>query len=59
MPVVLLCVFVCACDVFLFVGFSGKKMLVPVTALLYVPGTLDDAQKVLVDVGTRYFIEVV
>ncbi|KAF7811535.1 putative prefoldin subunit 5 [Senna tora] len=36
---------------------SGKKMLVPLTASLYVPGTLDDADKVLVDVGTGYFIE--
>ncbi|XP_076923919.1 prefoldin subunit 5-like [Bidens hawaiensis] len=36
---------------------QGKKMLVPLTASLYVPGTLDDADKVLVDVGTRYFIE--
>lgn len=36
----------------------GKKMLVPLTASLYVPGTLDDADKVLVDVGTGYFIEV-
>ncbi|OVA10708.1 Prefoldin subunit [Macleaya cordata] len=35
-----------------------KKMLVPLTASLYVPGTLDDADKVLVDVGTGYFIEV-
>ncbi|KAL0927213.1 hypothetical protein M5K25_001375 [Dendrobium thyrsiflorum] len=36
---------------------QGKKMLVPLTASLYVPGTLDDAKKVLVDVGTGYFIE--
>ncbi|XP_028766957.1 probable prefoldin subunit 5 [Neltuma alba] len=36
---------------------QGKKMLVPLTASLYVPGTLDDADKVLVDVGTGYFIE--
>ncbi|XP_076927102.1 prefoldin subunit 5-like [Bidens hawaiensis] len=36
---------------------TGKKMLVPLTASLYVPGTLDDAEKVLVDVGTGYFIE--
>lgn len=36
---------------------KGKKMLVPLTASLYVPGTLDDAEKVLVDVGTGYFIE--
>ncbi|CAN6287906.1 unnamed protein product [Urochloa humidicola] len=35
----------------------GKKMLVPLTASLYVPGSLDDAEKVLVDVGTGYFIE--
>jgi prefoldin subunit 5 len=33
-------------------------MLVPLTASLYVPGSLDDAEKVLVDVGTGYFIEV-
>ena len=37
---------------------KGKKLLVPLTASLYVPGTLDDADKVLVDVGTGYFIEV-
>ncbi|KAH7521163.1 prefoldin subunit 5 [Ziziphus jujuba] len=36
---------------------QGKKMLVPLTASLYVAGTLDDADKVLVDVGTGYFIE--
>lgn len=30
----------------------------PLTASLYVPGTLDEADKVLVDVGTGYFIEV-
>ncbi|CAA2987212.1 probable prefoldin subunit 5 [Olea europaea subsp. europaea] len=36
---------------------QGKKMLVPLTASLYVPGTLDDSEKVLVDVGTGYFIE--
>lgn len=36
---------------------QGKKMLVPLTASLYVPGTLDDAEKVLVDIGTGYFVE--
>ncbi|KMT02582.1 hypothetical protein BVRB_9g202690 [Beta vulgaris subsp. vulgaris] len=36
---------------------KGKEMLVPLTASLYVPGTLDDADKVLVDVGTGYFVE--
>lgn len=38
--------------------YVGKKMLVPLTASLYVHGTLDDSNKVLVDVGTGYFIEV-
>lgn len=33
-------------------------MLVPLTASLYVPGKLDDADKVLVDIGTGYFVEV-
>lgn len=37
---------------------QGHPMLVPLTASLYVPGTLDDSDKVLVDVGTGYFIEV-
>ncbi|CAD6212979.1 unnamed protein product [Miscanthus lutarioriparius] len=37
--------------------YLRKKMLVPLTASLYVPGSLDDAEKVLVDVGTGYFIE--
>ncbi|XP_058097842.1 prefoldin subunit 5 [Magnolia sinica] len=36
---------------------QGKKMLVPLTASLYVPGTLDSSDRVLVDVGTGYFIE--
>ncbi|XP_042378058.1 probable prefoldin subunit 5 isoform X2 [Zingiber officinale] len=36
---------------------KGKKMLVPLTASLYVSGTLDDSEKILVDVGTGYFIE--
>ncbi|TVU30289.1 hypothetical protein EJB05_21899, partial [Eragrostis curvula] len=36
---------------------AGKQILVPLTASLYVPGSLDDAENVLVDVGTGYFIE--
>ncbi|KAF8407420.1 hypothetical protein HHK36_006551 [Tetracentron sinense] len=36
-----------------------KKMLVPLTASLYVPGTLDDSDKVLVDVGFEAETEVV
>ncbi|XP_039046307.1 probable prefoldin subunit 5 [Hibiscus syriacus] len=37
---------------------QGKKILVPLTASLYVPGTIDEADKVLVDIGTGYFVEV-
>lgn len=33
-------------------------MLVPLTASLYVPGKLDNSSKVLVDIGTGYFVEV-
>lgn len=36
---------------------QGAKMLVPLTASLYVPGSLDDAHNVLVDIGTGYFVE--
>ncbi|XP_042380338.1 uncharacterized protein LOC121972768 [Zingiber officinale] len=42
----------------LFLRPKGKKTLVPLTASLYVSGTLDDSEKILVDVGTGYFIEV-
>lgn len=45
-------------DMFCVLKTSGKKMLVPLTASLYVPGSLDDAEKVLVDIGTGYFVEV-
>lgn len=36
---------------------GGKKMLVPITASLYVPGETTELDTVLVDVGTGYFIE--
>ncbi|XP_061368639.1 prefoldin subunit 5 [Gastrolobium bilobum] len=36
---------------------QGQRMLVPLTASLYVPATLHDSHNVLVDVGTGYFIE--
>lgn len=32
-------------------------MLVPLTNSLYVPGKIDNAESLLVDVGTGYFIE--
>lgn len=36
---------------------TGREILVPLTASLYVPGTICDSNKVLVDVGTGYFVE--
>ncbi|KAF2739977.1 c-myc binding protein [Polyplosphaeria fusca] len=34
-----------------------KPLLVPLTSSLYVPGHLTDAEHVLIDVGTGYFVE--
>ena len=36
---------------------EGKGILVPLTTSLYVPGTLASREKVLVDVGTGFFVE--
>ncbi|MCJ1395186.1 subunit of tubulin prefoldin [Xylographa bjoerkii] len=36
---------------------AGKPLLVPLTTSLYVPGTLADADKVMVDIGTGFFVE--
>uniref|UniRef100_A0A7S1LZP0 Prefoldin subunit 5 n=1 Tax=Neobodo designis TaxID=312471 RepID=A0A7S1LZP0_NEODS len=36
---------------------KGQEMLVPVSSSLYVPGTLHETDKVLVDVGTGYYIQ--
>ena len=36
---------------------DGKEIMVPLTASLYVPGTVTDTEKVLVDIGTGYFVE--
>lgn len=36
---------------------SNNEILVPLTASLYVPGKLADTKKVLVDVGTGYYVE--
>ncbi|TPX30961.1 hypothetical protein SmJEL517_g05603 [Synchytrium microbalum] len=38
-------------------GNSGKAILVPLTSSLYVPGEIGDDNKVIVDVGTGYFVE--
>eukprot|EP00759_Apiculatamorpha_spiralis_P028136 PhF_6_TR30681/c0_g1_i1/m.45140/K04797/pfdA, PFDN5; prefoldin alpha subunit len=37
---------------------TGTDIMVPLTSSLYVPGTLADASKVIVDLGTGYFAKV-
>ncbi len=34
-----------------------KPVLIPLTSSLYVPGTLADTEKVIVDVGTGFYVE--
>jgi len=36
---------------------EGKEVLVPLTSSLYVSGTLGDSDKVMVDIGTGYYVE--
>jgi prefoldin alpha subunit len=36
---------------------KDQEMLVPLSSSLYVPGQLTDASKVLVDVGTGYYVQ--
>ncbi|KAI5477019.1 hypothetical protein MNV49_006977 [Pseudohyphozyma bogoriensis] len=36
---------------------KDKKILIPLTSSLYVPGKLKDTENVLVDVGTGYYVE--
>merc|ERR1712156_678656 len=36
---------------------KDKEILVPLTGSMYVPGKLSDPEKVIVDVGTGYYIE--
>ena len=36
---------------------EGKDILVPLTSSLYVPGQLADGEKVMVDIGTNYYVE--
>lgn len=36
---------------------KGKTILVPLTNSLYVPGKLSDADNVIVDVGTGYYVK--
>lgn len=39
------------------IASAGKAILVPLTASLYVPGALADTDKVIVDIGTGFFVE--
>ncbi|VEN38729.1 unnamed protein product [Callosobruchus maculatus] len=36
---------------------EGQEILVPLTASMFVPGQLIDTNKVIIDVGTRYYVE--
>ena len=36
---------------------DGKNILVPLTGSMYVPGVLVEPEKVIVDVGTGYYVE--
>ena len=36
---------------------EGKPVLVPLTQSLYVSGTITDTSKVMVDIGTGYYVE--
>ncbi|KAJ3282030.1 Prefoldin alpha subunit [Rhizoclosmatium globosum] len=38
-------------------GRKDEKVLIPLTSSLYVPGTLADVSKVIVDIGTGYMID--
>ena len=36
---------------------KDKEILVPLTGSMYVPGKLSEPEKVIVDVGTGYYVE--
>ncbi|KAG8313674.1 Prefoldin subunit 5 [Homalodisca vitripennis] len=36
---------------------KGKEILVPLTASMYVPGRIADVDKVMLDIGTGYYVE--
>lgn len=36
---------------------NGKSVMVPLTSAIYVPGHLSNVSKVLVDIGTGFFVE--
>lgn len=35
----------------------GKEIMVPLTSAIYVPGNLSDTSKVLIDIGTGFYVE--
>lgn len=37
---------------------AGQPLLLPLTSSLYVPGALAETEKVLIDIGTGYYVEV-
>jgi prefoldin alpha subunit len=38
-------------------GNKGKDILVPLTGSMYVPGQLSESEKVIVEIGTGYYVE--
>ncbi|KAJ8919151.1 hypothetical protein NQ315_012137 [Exocentrus adspersus] len=36
---------------------EGKEILVPLTGSMYVPGKLHETNNVIIDIGTRYYVE--
>ncbi|KAN0025532.1 hypothetical protein ACTFIU_001809 [Dictyostelium citrinum] len=38
-------------------GADGKDMLVPLTSSIYLPGKINSNEKVLIDIGTGYYVE--
>lgn len=36
---------------------EGNELMVPITSSIYVPGKLKDTSKVLIDIGTGFFVE--
>lgn len=36
---------------------AGKQVMVPLTSAIYVPGRLKDVSKVLIDIGTGFYVE--
>ena len=48
---------ICSFQGLTIIAEAGKKILVPLTNSLYVGGTLNDPDHVIVDVGTGFYVE--